>query len=686
MRSICVAALFVFFLAPGILAQEFSGTDSGAEVFELGEIFVTDRKEEVDVATTVTTIREEDLRAQGAQNLAEALDQLPGVDVQTGGKNEAHVSIRGFGQGDVKVLIDGIPVYEQYFRTLDLSLIPVDAISKIVITKGASSVLYGANTMGGVINIITKKGGREPVTELIGSYGNNATQAYVFNHGRQVGDFNYWLTASYRSSDGYELSHDFNEDNPYTGIGTGYNEDGGKRDLSDYIKRTINAKIGYEPDANTQLYLSFDYHNNERGVPTEPMGRGTRYWRFSTWDQWHLNLVGQKKVSDLITLKGRAFYSKHDDVLADASWDDDHTTFRKYFETSEYDGFSTGGELQSSFDFGDASLVKMGFTYTKDYTEQDEFWDETTMGVDSVDDEDYGWQPTQKYEIDTYTLAVEDEINPTENLTVVIGASFDYFDPKKAEDPGLRGMAESDALPDSASSFNPQAGVVYQATTDTSVHASVGKKTRFPHMKELFSNYKGGNPDLDPQQTIAYEVGVEHWFSSRVSGSMAYFYNDVTDLIDERTFDEGTEDELDVYVNIDEARYQGVEAALDMSLTDSLYAGMSYTYLSTKDKETGREMPYTPRHKVNLDLRYRFPFGLTASVQGSYTQRQFDEDRRKLPDFFLLGARLAQDISITDTVRTTLFVEGSNIMDKDYQEDSGPEPGRMYRAGLAVRF
>ncbi|MFY9398729.1 MAG: TonB-dependent receptor, partial [Desulfomonilia bacterium] len=277
-------------------------------------------------------------------------------------------------------------------------------------------------------------------------------------------------------------------------------------------------------------------------------------------------------------------------------------------------------------------------------------------------------------------------INPTEKLTLVIGASYDYFDPKKAEDPLGDVLSDPNAMPDSTSSFNPQAGVVYQATASTSVHASVGKKTRFPHMKELFSNYKGGNPDLDPQKTIAYEIGVEHWFTSRISGSIAYFYNDVTDLIREVTFNEGTDDELDVYVNIDEARYQGVEATLDMVLTDSLYAGMSYTYLSTKDKETGSDLPFTPRHKVDLDLRYRFPFGLTASVQGSYTQRQFDEDHRKMPDFFLLGARLAQDISITDTVRTTLFVEGSNLTDKDYQEDSGPEPGRMYRAGLAVRF
>ncbi len=671
MRRLCIAVVFVFILAPFVLAQDMDTSASEPGVFQLGEILVTAKQEKVDPATTVTTFSQEDIKAQGSQTVADALSKLPGVDVQTTGKGESHVTIRGFDQDSVKVLIDGVPVYEQYYRTLDLSLIPVDAISKIVVTKGASSVLYGANTMGGVINIITKKGGKVPVTSMAASYGNNNTQAYIFNHGATVGDFNYWLTASYRSSDGFELSDDFNENNPYTGIGSDYNEDGGTRDLSEYIKRTINAKIGYEPDADTQLYLSFDYHNNERGVPSE----FSRYWYFTIWDQWHLNLVGQKKLSDLTTLKGRAFYTKHNDRLTDVSWDADHTTSMKWFETSEYDGYSEGGELQASFDFGAASLVKMGFNYTKDYTEQKEFYDETTRGV-VMGWNDYGWQPRQEYETDTYTMAIEDEINPTDRLSLVVGASYDYYDPKDA--------SSLDELPDSIESFNPQAGIVYDLTDDTSLHASVGKKTRFPHMKELYSYYAGGNAELDPQQTISYEVGADHAFATGITGSVAYFYNDISDLIQRVRVDGDWQ-----YVNVSDAMTQGVELDLAMRLTDSFSVGANYTYLSTRDKEADHELSFKPRHKANIDLRYGFPFGLTTTLQGSYTQRQSDYDQdpvRKMPDFFLLNARLEQEISLTGKLKTTLFVQGTNLTDKDYQVDNGPEAGRMYLAGLQVSF
>jgi len=283
---------------------------------------VTGKKEAASLATTVTEVTEEDIKARGDQTVGEVLDHIPGVDVQMGGKGESHIKIRGFDQGDLKVLIDGVPAHETYFGTVDLSAIPVDAISKITVTKGASSVLYGAGSMGGVVNIITKKGGKKPFTEFTTSFGDYGTENYILNHGAQAGNFNYWLTYGYRESDGFRLSHDFDDDSRRVGRDSEYHEDGGKRDLSDYIKRTLSAKIGWEPDKDTKLYLSYDYHNNERGCPTEY----NRYWSFKKWDQWHLNLVGEKRINKLFSVKARGFYIDHEDELTDVSWDEAHQT------------------------------------------------------------------------------------------------------------------------------------------------------------------------------------------------------------------------------------------------------------------------------------------------------------------------------------------------------------------------
>jgi iron complex outermembrane receptor protein/outer membrane receptor for ferrienterochelin and colicins len=575
-----VIGLLVFFLLmyfPEIVSAQEEG---GPQVFELGEVVVTGKKEAASLATTVTEVTEEDIEAWGAKNVAEALDLIPGVDVQMGGKGESHVSIRGFDQSDLKVLIDGVPAHEAYFRTLDLSALPVDAISKITVTKGASSVLYGANTMGGVVNIITKKGGKKPFTEFTSSFGDYGTHHYAFNHGATRGKFNYWLTYAFQESDGFRLSSDFNERSSHHGLGSEYNEDGGRRDLSDYRKHAVNAKIGYEPDQDTSLYLSFDYHDNERGCPTEWTRGGSRYWSFTKWDQWHLNLVGEKKINDLVTVKARVFYVDHEDMIEDVSWDAQHTTppKGKWFEKSGYDDYSVGGELHTHLNFGRWSFLKLGCNYIKDNHKQEDYLD---IG---------GWQPEETYEAEIYTWAIEDEIKPFDWLSFVFGLSYDYYDPRKAH---------NRPVPDSVDSINPQGGVVFKLTDDTTLHASVGKKTRYPHLKELYSNVGGGNPNLEPQETVAYEVGAEHYFTSSLKGWISYFYNDVEELIDRVTIGKDK-----VYVNIGEARIQGVESGLDYKVTDNFWVGVNYTYLSTKDKEADQELESRPRHKLNFDLRY----------------------------------------------------------------------------------
>ncbi len=130
----------------------------GYEAFDLGEIFVTTEKPPAvqDVAVT-TVITEEQIKATNSHTIAEALTYVPGVRVSTGRKNEPNIQIRGLDQSRTLILIDGVPYYETNFGKLDLNQIPVDNVAKIEVTKGGASVLYGPNSLAGVINIITKK-------------------------------------------------------------------------------------------------------------------------------------------------------------------------------------------------------------------------------------------------------------------------------------------------------------------------------------------------------------------------------------------------------------------------------------------------------------------------------------------------------------------------------------------------
>ncbi len=197
--------LFIFSLSWAETGQE----KKEYEVYNLGEVVVSAEKPKVKEISIVSEVTAEDIKATNSKTVAEALSSAPGIRVTTGSKNTPNVSIHGFSQSRILVLIDGVPYYETKYASLDLNQIPTENIAKIEITKGAASVLYGANALGGVINIITKKPSEKPYTSVSMEFGENNTQRYSATHGMKVGIFNYWLNYTYGRSDGYNLSGDF---------------------------------------------------------------------------------------------------------------------------------------------------------------------------------------------------------------------------------------------------------------------------------------------------------------------------------------------------------------------------------------------------------------------------------------------------------------------------------------------
>jgi len=663
---------YLFFLLIVPVSLVMAEESQSGQVFDLGEVVVTEQFGKSVQTATINEISVEDIKMQGAQTVAQALELTPGVNIRIGNKGQADITLRGFDQNNVKILIDGVPSRSSYYSYLDLGQIPIDSVAKIKIIKGASSVLYGPNTMGGVINIITKKGGKEPHTSLTTSFGQNNTQNYIFNHGASSGNINYWVTASHRKSDGYELSDDFDPSNPKTGIGTEYNEDGGIRDLSYYTKNTISAKLGYEHDNNSEIYLSLDYHGNEKGIPTER----DRYWEYNNWDQWHVNLVGTHDFTQILSMKARVYGIKHDDTVEDISWDADHTTGRKWFEKSSWDDYTTGGEVHAFLDFGELSLIKMGISYVKDNHISIDYYDADTFPVTrgwaSV-----GWQPEEEYEMDTWSYGIEDEILLLDSrLTLKAGVSYDVLDPIKATENENR---------EKTSVWNPQAGIAFDVTDNLNIYASIGKKTRFPTMGELYSDLAGGNSSLEPQKTIAYEVGSNKQFNNYLNCSVALFFNDVEDRIMRNSSNE--------YINKGKTEIKGIEAQMGIITPWGLDFGFAYTWLSSKDQsdagETWLDSEYLPEHKVVFDARYIFDFGLSTSFQSIYTGEQIEydgSDKVTIDDFIICNFRLNQNVPFFKKMTTDFFVEMKNIFDENYDEGSDPAPGRSFLVGLTIAF
>jgi len=171
--------------------------------------------------------------------------------VTTGSKAESHVKIRGMDNDKSTLLLDGIPVYEPYFNLYDLRTIPTIDVERVQVTKGPSSVLYGANTMGGIVEVLTRRpqeSGLELSTRLgpTSSFNLAGSGTYV---ARQ---FALRLTASHEETDGFKY------------------KDSGITELrlnSDYRNDYFSGKFYYFPGQKSEILFQASFYDSSYGVP-----------------------------------------------------------------------------------------------------------------------------------------------------------------------------------------------------------------------------------------------------------------------------------------------------------------------------------------------------------------------------------------------------------------------------------
>lgn len=628
---------------------------------ELNEIVVYGQKPE-HATITVSEVSARDLKKGAYLSVAEALDAVTGADSRATGKGEKQVSIRGFGQNGVKVLVNGVPAYEGYFGSLDLGSLPVESVEKIVITKGASSILYGANTMGGVVNIITKKGNGPAGAGFSASAGNENTQNYSLNCSAGSKKLNFYAGMNRMTSDGTGLSGNFDRENPLTGRDSPFREDGGRRELSDFQRHSFHANAGFLPDDDTRISLFFDYFNNKRGCPVF----SGRYWRFADWRQWQVHLAAERRFSPLLKVTGRTFFVDHYDELEDVSKEKNAVKVQSWFDRSRYLDYSAGAGLSADLSMP-GWLIRSGLTCQKDAHRENEFNSKNKNGEIISE----GWSDEKTYEADSMTLGAESYFILTERMTGHLGCGYDHFFPIRSGDR---------PAPEDTGALSPQAGLSFTVAANAELFTSIGRKNRFPRMKELYSRRAGGNPDLKPEQTVAFELGLKRQ-SAAGKAFLSFFNNEVSDLIQSSTDPDGNS----VYLNIGKARLYGIETGVAFRILRVLEASAAYTYLYAWDRMNRKELEQKPRHKALLSLSFDFPSGFSGAVRHQYTGEQ-KSPGRTLPEFHLTDLKLAQGLRVTGALRTEIFLAINNIMDINYEEGNGPEAGRSFLGGLSVNF
>ncbi len=654
----------------GWAAEEGEGSDDAAAdaalapvtVYTPGDVIVIGQREPAEIVASMEELTADDIRALGANNAAEALRAIAGMRVDTAptslssnGKMESLASLRGFDPRDLIVLIDGVPVYEPYFRVLDLRQIPVGNIAKITVMKGPTSVLYGPNALGGVINIVTRRGEGLPRGQVGAAYGDVDTWR---GHGLVSGGANGWdyfAHASFSDSAGYLMSRDF---------GQTRNDYGDVRENSDARTAFVAANAGYYHGL-TGLTLTADHYQFAGGVPfsMEAVEPAT-LWR-ETWKKTGAALHGQWAATDFLLLRGRAFYSRYFNTI---------TTY----EDTNLSVIASGGEGVSTYDndiFGyvllpEFLLGRFGtFTLSHIYKRD----------IVRIQDEDRGeWY---RYGAETYCAGGEYGLH-VYRFDFTLGGAYNVY---------RRNETPTEQLGGDDSAFDYQAGLAYTPIEQVTIHAGGAHKSAFPDLKTLYGS--NGNPDLNPEFADNIDAGLRVRPIPQLGLESTYFFSDVTDLIGKR--DLGNQF---YYENIDSARIQGVENLVRVRLFDGLFfAQGSYTWMSTHDNRESRnlhELDFRPRHTAFVDGRLNLPWGTALEAQFYYVgERKYElpdagQSIRTLPEYGITNARLSQTIR-WDERRTAceLFLQARNVFDVYYEES--PEkaaPGRNLLAGFALDF
>ncbi|WP_449236220.1 TonB-dependent receptor plug domain-containing protein, partial [Aggregatibacter kilianii] len=187
------------------------------EVFTLGQIEVIADKS-TDLSTT--RINQTDLQKNNQIRVSDVAKTTPGVFLErSGARSEHNLLVRGFDARRVPIFIDGVPVYVPYDGNMDIGRFTTFDLSRMDISKGASSVLYGANTLGGAVNLITQK-----PTQLFegtigygfahGRSGDTGTNQTYFNLGTKQEYFYAQLSGSFVEKQGLQLSKHYHQINP----------------------------------------------------------------------------------------------------------------------------------------------------------------------------------------------------------------------------------------------------------------------------------------------------------------------------------------------------------------------------------------------------------------------------------------------------------------------------------------
>ena len=585
-------------------------------------------------------ISNQDIIDNDYQTMSELFRNVGGVDVQMAHNNgrNANFSIRGSSDykpggynNRVLVLLDGFQISMPYSGSIDWNGMPLDFLDRVEVVKGPVSSLYGQNSMGGIINLVTKNYSQEFLNSKVtlGSFNKkdiNIGMNNIYNN------ISYTTLLQYKKGDGHRFNAQYEQNNFYTKI---YNKEK-EFSVSLMANRSLNGQPGFSVEERPTLIS----------------------YRLSDRDSIYLQLFKKQNLNN------------NDNLVYSASINHFYTHYQDRSDTPE-------DESQDDTFYNDTSL-NLRTEYQKLFNDKSYL----IVGADIIVEEsdisiykDIYSNPMQL----TAGVFVQNRLVLNKKLLLGVGLRVDY----RLID---RGNIYSNKA---FSNVSPKINLSYKQDSYSTWNFALSKGFRSPSLSEMFLQYASdyglytqGNPDLEPEQLYGLDIGYDRSNLSDISFSVDTFYYVYEDMID---FVYG----LPVVArNRSDISSCGLETNINYKLNDNLSINAGYTYLRVNDLNDIDPILYRPKHKLVSGVKHtkgKVSNVISMRYQSEQDYQDFLSDDReyegseiRFPIKKLDALMLFNYIGSYQLLDSKILLKISNIFNVEYQLiQDYPMPGRL---------
>ena len=644
------------------------------EIYLTGEVIVsaTRKTQSIDLApASVGLVTWQQLQERGTSSFDDAFNSINGiVATRSSNSNVQSLSIRGASEtagggigNRVLLLLDGRPAITPESGGALWNLVPLGAVERIEVIKGAYSSLFGSSAMGGVINVITRQPDTIRRTDLHVHYGfYGKPPAYIdydiyrdfygvdVTTSDKIGKFSYVFNGSLQDNDGH-------------------------RESTEMRLTNIFGKVKYAFSPNRSMEVSLIQNKIHNDTPATWLSRSQaysvpEYRKDDTQDRREINADLHYEAFAHSNLKYSTrfyYYGAFSDFIFNGDPENDSTnvnTGHQYVDEENVDAHRIGNNTQIDINLNKHHYLIGGFEVQFDHVNGQP--DTVLYGIHDA------WNAG---------FYMQDEISAGKKWTITAGARYDYYD--------LTGTYME-------SNLSPKIAAVYRASNTVSFRSLLARAFRNPSIAERFTKFEQGggfsfkvSPYLRAEKlTLSAELGSKIAFGNKVKTDVAVYYNRYKDLISYKQVSAPGEPLQFEVVNLAKSIMQGFEVSVEYDPFQSLKLMAGYNFLDAKDQSAGRAndvLPYKPRHTTYINAIYSYKI-FHLSVLGrsrSKIEEVFIYPGSEPEGYFLLNAKLSASINRS----LSAYAQIDNITDVQYEEiERYRMPGRSFGFGINYSF